>query len=293
MGDILLTLQARQSLEDATVIGVRLGDPLPVRHYLYSGDGHNEDLSFVLDPTQFQLWIISNSIQLDATIPNWFGVPFYDAAPYKGDCEFTLTVKMMQPMHEKARTRLGSVVALNKVGRFSCDVSRLSRDNRSFLMNLVKMNLVAVVQEWTHNSWDPPVRVAGMFGRFLTNSHDYVGRHHQTRIRVLFHKSMMIPATAAEAEGLEIGDSVVFSDDEAEEKESDSGIEREPDDLVVSPDLGVFFKGQANWIAEGSRKNLDKFIRTHMGQRDNGTYRLVNSGYAQYLVPQILPSHRF
>jgi hypothetical protein len=243
------------------------------------------NLSLLVDPTVFSLWIVSEKMLDDETRSNWCGSTAPNTAPHKGDADFTCQVKLFQPEHAEMLVETTRMFPLNDMGRITVDPSKMNDSQVSLWSKLLVGEFVGVVCDWSHLAWAPPVRIAGQFGRYVTNSHDYVARDPRSRIRVQFHQDMFVPLPHANV-GRAIGD------DNSEPDMDDDQGHADPADLVVSADLAVFFSGHRAWVVEGERREIDKFVARHMGQLKD-IYRLINSGYAQYLVPRIPPSHRF
>lgn len=307
---IARAIRAMDVPESYTVAAVRHGDKLPLRNFLHDTMTELPDvepeppatrvkrgsdreakpkneakLSYLVDPSVYQLWVVSSEMFADETLSNWYGVRMHDLASCKGDTEFTCQLKLFQPENASMLTATTQLFPVNAMGRFTMDRSKMNGDQTTLWWQLIGADCLGVVCDWSHIAWKPPVRIAGNFGRYLTNSHDYVSRHIQGRIRVQFVQDMFVPQSRA-IDGCTVGDNNTDPGD----SDSDSG---DPADLVVSDDLATFFRGHGVWVVEGERREIDKFVAQYMGQRDMGTYRLVNSGYAQYLVPKIPPSFRF
>lgn len=266
--------------EPRTIAAVRKGDKLPLRYYLGIVAPH-----IMVTAAKFQLWAIPLHLYKDETVANWFPTGMIDISPCQAQSHFAPTLALLQPNQKDLYKRVTTEFQADEFGRFLAIRGNSAPNSELSLGNLLASNVGCI---WDHspNLWKPPVRIAGAFGRTVTNSHAYVTRHPQGRVRVLLHQDMMVPEDADHAAGLEVGDHITMSD-----QESDSG--EDPEDLVVSAKLRTFFKGHKQWIIEGTRQNVDAFLTKHMGCYDNGLYRMVNSGYAQYLVPKTPASFRF
>jgi len=211
-------------------------------------------------------------------------------APHKADAHFAPTLKLLQPEMVAQYIKIKKGFNADEFGRFIAAMGDSPRGNPFTIANLMRENLVGCIWDHSPNLWNPPVRVADAFGRVVTNSHKYTSRHHQGCVRVLLHQDMMVPNDAPEAEGLEIGDHICVAN---QSSDSDEPEPSDPEDIVVDKALRAFFKGHNQWIIEGTRKHINQFFSKYMGQCDNGLYRMVNSGYAQYLFAKIPPSFRF
>lgn len=256
---------------------VLIGDRLPLRYYLSTCDPH-----LLLTPSSFYLWAIPKSTMENPKVRNWYPTSFADIAPAKGDAHFAPTLLLFQPSQQSQYDELAKTFEFDSFGRFLTKVMADGTQHKVLAQARAK-KLVGVIWDYSPTLWAPTIKLASNFGRYLTNSHDYVPRHPQGCLRILLHQDLMVPADVELAEGLEVGEHISF-DTQADESD-------DPLDLVVSPDLRVMFQTQKQWIVEGTRSNLDQFCTKYMGCFDNGVFRMVNSGYAQYLVPKIPPSY--
>lgn len=263
----------------ANVAAILIGDRLPLRYYLNVCDPN-----LMLTPSKFYVWAIPAATMGDPKIHNWFPTNFADVAPAQGDAHFAPTLSLLQPAQRYVYTHIKGSFKANELGRF---IAKRTIDGTQHqrLAQLRTQKLVGVIWDYSPTIWNPGIRMASSFGRFLTVSHEYVSRHPQCCVRILLHQDLMVPADVELANGLAIGEHISF-DTQADESD-------DPLDLVVSPALRAMFQTQRRWIVEGTRRNLDLFCTKYMGCLDNAVFRLVNSGYAQYLVPKIPPSDIF
>ncbi len=302
--DILHTVRRAFSPSKCTVAVTRIGDPLAFRHYLFLEEEEEEEevvsesmSQWVIDSSLFQLWVLPDSAWAAESSANWFGIPFEEAAPQRGEAAYTLTLKSMQPQFNAMRARILLLFRPDTMGRFVVD--RSCTEWASQLKECLNQGLINIVQEYSHNVWKPPVRIGSRFGRYLTNDSERIPTHSQARVRVQLHKSMMVPDTEPEAAGLEIGDTISFSDQETEQRtptgqRTPAETNEDPPDLIVSHHLDAFFKHSHTWIVEGAREHINQFVCEATGMDPtNPLVQLVARGYAQYLVPTILPSFRF
>lgn len=266
-----------------SIVAVCKGDKLPLRYYLKEADDYK------ITNAIFQLWAVPRKEDNGEKVANWYLSHLHGMVPYRAQSHFGPTLDLWQPENAEKFTKLRAKYNMDELGRFVCAAG----DERD-VMSLVTpykddRGPIGIIWDYSHNEWNPPVRIAGSFDRVMTNSHDYVARHPQGRIRLFLHQNMFVPEDAPEAEGLGVGEYVhAGQGDESDESDDD-----DPSDKVVSASLRTFFAGQKRWIVEGSRRNLDAFLSEYMGCCDNAVYRMVNSGYAQYLFPKQPPSIRF
>jgi hypothetical protein len=258
-----------------SIVALMKGDKLPLRYYLTTTASHN-----LVTAAKFTLWAIPLDLHMDETVPNWFPTTMDNIPTTKGQSHFAPTLTLLQPDKKDQFKRITTQYQPDEFGRFLA-----VRDEE--LRGLINAGLVGCIWDHSPNLWQPPVRIAGAFGRTVTNSHDYTSRHPQGRVRVLLHQDMLVPEDVVRGgEKLTVGDRYSIHDNDG----SDSG--EDPTDLVVSAKLRTYFKGHKQWIIDGTRKNVDAFLTKHMGCYDNGLYRMVNSGYAQYMIPKIPTSFR-
>lgn len=267
-----------QGMRNYAIVLVHKKDPLPLRFYL----GQDEQ-DYCVDPNFFRIWVIPERVLNDEMRADWSLFFQPSEIPRCGTLEYNISPWLFQPGMQRALRQVrAQFPQMDKCGRFLVD--KKDGQDWSVLDDFLSKRWVGAIASWTHNRWDPPVRIAGEFNRVVTCSHKYVSTHPQGRIRLLFQQSMLVPDSAQVAQGFEVGDALVGPDDSESE---------DAPDIVVSSKLKNFFRGHKRWIVEGSRRNIDEFIFTHMRQPDHGVFRMVNSGYAMYLVPKMPPSFRF